>query len=100
MALEIPQCPGDEFTNSTIIIDESVSAKNEYEQSNDYIVNFGLTLNCQIPQPMSLTLDSDAQYPLAGVGIQRPDGTWDETPQGELIFKRDADSNILILYII
>lgn len=93
LSFEFPQIPGDEHTVSTLIFNESTSIDNDNDKAN-YIVNTSLTVNMQILEPMTLPMD-DSQYPLVGVGIKRPDGSWDETPKGDIVTNPDTGEPVI-----
>lgn len=89
LAMEMPLSSGDEHLRSTILFDDSATFEIS-QDSNDVVVNTNLKLNSQIIVPMENALNDEA-YPLAGVGIRNPDGSWNETPYGEPVVDDDGN---------
>lgn len=92
LSFVFPVIVGDEHTKSTVIVQETSNIDVDRDKNNVNI-NGSLVLNMQVLEPMTLSFE-DAQYPLAGVGVPMPDGTFNETLQGEPIL--DSDGNPII----
>lgn len=93
LSFVFPLAHGDEHTSSTLIFSESVSIDHD-DAKNDYNITSSLTVNMQVLEPMGTAID-DSNWPLAGVGIQRPDGSWDETPKGEPVIDPETGEPVI-----
>lgn len=93
LAMDMPTCKGDEHLDSTILFEDNFKVE-QHDGSNDVTVSGNLTLNTQLIIPTQICDDDGQQYPLIGVGVQMPDGTWNETPAGEYV--KDADGNLVL----
>jgi hypothetical protein len=111
LSFVFPHCKGDEHTPSTMIFGNNVNTQHDNDK-NDYNLSSSLTLNMQILEPITMRdafVDIDDQddeeevtegefdsqeFPLQGVGVQMPDGSWDLTEYGEVI--KDAEGNPIL----
>jgi len=92
LAMDMPLAKGDEHLKSTILFDDNYRTE-MHPDNNDITVSGSMSLNTQIIIPTEICGDDGTVYPLIGVGVQMPDGTWNETPAGEYV--RDAEGNIM-----